>query len=218
VLRGEDGPDILVGSPHDDSIRGGLGNDRLYGLAGFDSAEYLTAPSGVAVDLAGGSATGGDGTDQLSGFEDAFGSSHNDVLRGSAGADALSGNSGNDYLQGRGGNDQLFGGPGFDAALYTGASGPVTVSLLAGSSSGADGSDTLNTIEAVFGSPFNDVLVGDNNPNTLSGQDGNDHLWGLGANDVLLGNAGNDDMNGGTGTDTCSQGTGSGTSSACELP
>src|SRR5262249_14885744 len=50
-----------------------------------------------------------------------------DTLVGTAQADSISGLDGNDRLQGLGGNDTLDGGAGFDRAVYSDATGGVTI-------------------------------------------------------------------------------------------
>src|SRR5205085_3646227 len=90
-----------------------------------------------------------------------------DIRIGTDGVDDLIGNAGNNYLEGRGGNDYLFGGEGtdllnggtgndtidggggIDTATYVTAAGGVTVDLVAGTATSADGNDTLNGIENV---------------------------------------------------------------------
>ena len=62
--------------------------------------------------------------------------------------------------------------------------------------------DTLNSIENVTGSNFNDRLVGNGSNNVLTGLDGNDQLEGGGGNDTLDGGNGTDTMAGGAGDDT----------------
>lgn len=74
-------------------------------------------------------------------------------------------------------------GPPRDTANYQGASGGVTVSLATNTSSGADGNDTLISMENIRGSNFADTLTGDG---------GNNVLEGLGGNDVITGGAGTD--------------------------
>ncbi|WP_315828496.1 beta strand repeat-containing protein [Bradyrhizobium sp. SZCCHNG3015] len=87
------------------------------------------------------------------------GDANANVLVGTPEADTLNGLGGNDRLQGLGGNDWLDGGDGFDRAVYTDATGPVTVNLAAGTASGAGvGSDTLISIEAAVGSDFADTF------------------------------------------------------------
>ena len=65
------------------------------------------------------------------------GTSGNDVLVGTSQVDGIFGLDGNDGLQGLGGDDTLDGGNGLDRAIYTDASGSVTVNLAAGTASGA---------------------------------------------------------------------------------
>ena len=93
------------------------------------------------------------------------------------------------------------------------SAGPITVDLGAGTTSGAEGSDTLISIEAILGGSFADSLLGGNGSdlldgqggsNTISGGAGNDALiGGNGAsdNDSLIGGAGNDYISGNAGTD-----------------
>lgn len=59
-------------------------------------------------------ATGGSGTDRISGFESLTGSARADKLTGSSGANTLSGGAGNDTIAGGAGNDRLIGGTGAD--------------------------------------------------------------------------------------------------------
>lgn len=54
-----------------------------------------------------------------------------------------------------------------------------------------DGSETLLNIENIYGSPRDDLLIGNVGANTISGSDGNDILLGGGGNDVLTGELGN---------------------------
>jgi Ca2+-binding RTX toxin-like protein len=186
---------LLGGVSGNDTLEGGLGNDTLNGGGGTDTASYANATGSVTVDLTAGTATGADGNDTLTSIENVTGSGFIDQLTGSAGDNILSGGGGNDTLNGRAGNDTLIGGAGTDTASYANASGGVTVSLTSGTATGADGNDTLATIENVIGSAFADTLTGDSSANLLSGGDGDD---------VLNGRAGNDTLNGGNGNDTAS--------------
>ena len=70
-----------------------------------------------------------------------------------------------DSFTGRAGNDAFDGGGDFDRANYTAATGPITVNLAAGTvqGTGANGSsvgtDTLQSIELVGGTAFNDIYI-----------------------------------------------------------
>jgi len=163
--------DVLIGSAIDNNfLRGGLGNDTIDGGGGaFDYADYRDAAGAVTVNLAAGTATGADGTDTLVNIESVRGGAFNDTLTGDAGENSF---------RGMGGDDMINGGAGVDAAVYSDASGAVTVNLATGTATGADGTDTLISIENVTGSNFNDTLIGDAGTNFLRGYLGNDALDG----------------------------------------
>ena len=63
----------------------------------------------------------------------------------------------------------------------------------------AEGTDTLTSIEGVFGSRFADTLRGNDAANMLFGGAGNDNLQGLGGDDYLLPDLGDDVVDGGEG-------------------
>jgi Ca2+-binding RTX toxin-like protein len=173
--------DTFTGSSGDEVLRGGPGNDSLNGAGGTDWVDYFTATSGVTVDLATNRASGGHGDDTLAGFENISGSNTAaDDLLGNATANWIVARGGNDWLVGEGGADTLDGGAGNDWIGYLNAGGPVTVNLGAGTVSGADGSDSLLGIEGVYGSAFNDSLVGGSAlvADEFDGQAGNDTIDG----------------------------------------
>lgn len=138
----------------------------------------------------------------------------NDALYGYAGNDSLYGWAGDDYLVGGKGDDILNGGAGVDAVdyYYYDTTGPVTVNLNQRTATGAGiGTDSLKSIEIVYGSYYADTLIGDSNTNYLCGIDGNDKLdgsqgddslWGWTGDDKLYGGKGKDLLYGGTGADT----------------
>jgi hypothetical protein len=78
----------------------------------------------------------------------------NDSVNGAGGNDTLDGGTGNDTLGGGLGNDTLIGGTGTDWASYANATGAVTVNLGTGTSSDADGNDSL------LGDGVNNALEG----------------------------------------------------------
>lgn len=151
-IGGSSGNDRLTGSGDDDELLGGAGSDTLRGLGGADrlrpgpgndvvrgdpgkdTLDLTGTTRGVMIDLATGRAAG-EGTDMLSGIEDAIGSRFGDRLSGNAAANALSGRAGPDVIGGRGGpdllhgnggNDALNGGPGVDTCFQGAGSGPRT--------------------------------------------------------------------------------------------
>lgn len=141
-----------------------------------------------------------------------YGFGGNDRLRGGAGDDVLAGHEGNDILQGGDGDDYLLGGPGHDTldggagsdwAAYEDATAGVKVDLnLTGAqNTGGGGTDRLTSIENLYGSAFNDTLVGNAGDNVLMGWDGNDIISGGKGEDTLWGSAGNDTLDGGDNDD-----------------
>jgi Ca2+-binding RTX toxin-like protein len=101
---------------------------------------------------------------------------------GLGGNDQLYGYAYDDYLDGGAGDDLLDGSGGIDTAIYSSATGRVTVDLALNGTAqavgGGQGTDTLISIENLVGSAFADRLLGDANPNTLNGGAGNDRLDG----------------------------------------
>ncbi|TSD87760.1 calcium-binding protein [Mycobacterium sp. KBS0706] len=203
TLAGDAGANKLQGWGGGDVLRGGAGADTLEGGAGIDTASYYTSAAGVTVDLAAGTASGGDAAgDTLTGIENLSGSNlGNDILSGNGGANKLQGWGGDDVLRGGAGADTLEGGAGIDTAGYYTSAAGVTVDLGAGTASGGDAAgDVLSGIETLSGSNVgNDILTGDAGANKLQG-------WG--GDDVLRGGAGADALEGGAGIDTASYYTG----------
>jgi Ca2+-binding RTX toxin-like protein len=197
ILDGGNDGDILYGEAGNDTIIGGAGQDYLDGGTGTDTVVYAGSSAGVTIDLANGTANGGDGDgpvqivgrgtvirhDILTGFENAVGSSFDDHLIGDAKANELSGGAGDDTLTGGGGADRLNGGAGSDTADYADATSGVRLTLAGGKSGG----DTYISIENLAGSGFNDRLAGNSAANVLTGQGGNDRIDGGGGDDILLG-------------------------------
>lgn len=121
----------------------------------------------------------------IEGFGIQYGMGGNDTLTGGALAEILIAGAGDDTLNGGGG---------LDTASYVDAASGVFVTLdqaqPMATNDGDGGVDTLNGIENLTGSVFNDVLIGDGVANVLTGGAGGDYLIALGGNDVLIGGAG----------------------------
>jgi Ca2+-binding RTX toxin-like protein len=146
---------------------------------------------------------GGGGDDLL------FGEEGNDSLMGGTGNDRLDGGDGNDTLTGGAGADALIGGSGFDTASYASSSGYVYVNLLTKTGVGGDAQgDTLDGIDKVIGTSFNDSFVADDTGNVFEGGAGNDYLVGGAGLDVLNGGTGDDNIEGGRGLDVLTGGAG----------
>ena len=131
-----------------------------------------------------------------------------DVLIGFRGPDILVGGPGNDQLAGGVGNDILVGGAGRDRADLFNAPGPVSVDLLRGWVSGAQGIDRLLSIEDARGTRLDDVLLGNKGANVLTGGPGLDTMQGGEGNDFLVGGDGDDFLSGWFGRDSMSGGAG----------
>ncbi|MGI9355476.1 MAG: calcium-binding protein, partial [Rhizobiaceae bacterium] len=112
----------------------------------------------------------------------------NDEMGGGAGADTLIGGDATDVLVGGAGADDLQGDAGFDIAFYLGSSAGVTIDLAAGTGLGGEAQgDTLNSVETVIASTFDDTIIGSTAANTLIGRDGADTFFGSAGGDILIG-------------------------------
>ena len=211
-LLGTDGLDYIFGGGGDDKLYGGAGGDVLNGGSGRDTVTYWGASTGVQVYLSHLADNTGDAKgDVFIDIEVIDGSAHADILEGDAlantfwgdngddllsglfGNDTLAGGAGNDKLVGGEGRDHLNGGDGFDTVSYWDSTSAVQV-YLNGSRAYVGGAfgDTIVDVEAVDGSRFGDILVGDAGANAFWGDAGDDTIaGGLGA-DVLSGSDGQD--------------------------
>jgi hypothetical protein len=204
-LRGRDGYELLIGRVRVDL---GDGDDTVtMALHRVDREGYLPGPYLEHITV---QAHGGDGNDQLKlpgghprAYTDGYGEAGNDPITDAA---ASCGGPGDDHLvvpssvpgrfpsafdlAGGPGNDVLQGAPASDDNVSYGGSA-VHVDL---GDPGPDGhpgeADTLIDIDSVSGGPGPDVLIGDDDENSLWGGGGDDVLRGGGGDDVLQGGAG----------------------------
>ncbi|KZK94257.1 MULTISPECIES: calcium-binding protein [unclassified Pseudovibrio] len=124
-----------------------------------------------------------------------FGTDDDDIFVGSNADEEIYGSTGVDVIDGGGGRN---------AIRYNNSSEAVSINLATGQMSGGDAEgDQLTNISQVFGTSYDDVIIGDDNNNGLFGLDGDDHLDGGGGDDWLNAyGSGSDYLNGGTGNDT----------------
>jgi Ca2+-binding RTX toxin-like protein len=182
----------IEGNAGDDTLDGGAITDTL-NLENSNRVSYQNVTgAGVTVDFAAGTGVGAVGSnagrDALVNFNQVRGSAFNDSLFGSDRTDVT------EFFEGRDGNDAIDGRGGFDVARYDFATAGVTVNLVTGTAVGAGvGTDTLLNIEGVFGSAFDDNLIGGNAANGVSVLDG--------LAEYFRGGAGNDTIDGGQGYD-----------------
>ncbi|NOZ42957.1 MAG: type I secretion C-terminal target domain-containing protein, partial [Alphaproteobacteria bacterium] len=172
----------IRGTEFNDTITGDGGNNRFQGQSGNDTI------------------SGGGGSDAL------FGDSGDDLIDGGAGDDFLTASSGFNTFIGGAGNDSIQGGllvnlPNDGNRVdYSSATGAITVNLTGavgafGSTVTGDasvGSDSLDSIDAIVGSQFNDVFIVDgsyrsgifaSSPSTfvvIEAGDGDDSITGNG--------------------------------------
>lgn len=217
LLQGDQGDDTLSGKGGDDTLDGGLDTDTADFSSSFigvdvDLAAGTATGQGNDTLISIENVVGAVGNDTLSGNAAANrleGAAAQDILTGNDGNDTLIGGDGGDFLFGGNGNDQQFGGSGDDEFagspgndLIDGGSGTdilnhslstgaVQVDLAQGTASG-QGSDTLVSVEQVFGSGFGDLLRGSADGELLSGGDGDDTLAGGFGDDTLAGGSGTD--------------------------
>jgi Ca2+-binding RTX toxin-like protein len=186
TLYGEDGDDILIGGGGDDTIIGGAGNDTIIGGegadannagSGHDTLDYSASDSGVSVNLATGSYSGGHAEgDTGSGVDGLIGSDYDDKLVGFDGmstdpvngyTNIFDGGAGDDYIDGAGGDDILDGGADNDIIL------------------GGSGNDIIE------GGSGNDTIYGGTGDDVIAGGDGNDTIY-VGSGDMVTGGEGDD--------------------------
>lgn len=153
------------------------------------------------------------------GSQTILGQSGDDTLDGAVGRgraiDTIKGGAGNDVIIiGDDENiDNVDGGSGTDVLDLSAVSSffdAVTIDFNTNFFSGFGGVTTIERIEEVIGTQFNDVIIADAQRDVLRGQDGNDELTGGGGSDRLFGDRNNDTltgegagdiMNGGSGND-----------------
>jgi Ca2+-binding RTX toxin-like protein len=222
-LDGGDGDDVLIGGSGADILNGGKGSDSASyqnSLAGLIAVLKNLDGSSYNGLQSNGEAKG----DVFSNIENLIGSQFNDTLAGNDednilagldGHDELYGGKGNDSLFGGAGNDRLYGGEGRDLlnggegrdyAIYVDSRVGIAAVMLNQDGSSLHGfeglgEDDLINIEAMWGSQFDDLLVGNDEDNIILGMDGNDSLYGGAGNDILNGGDGFDVVYGGEGDD-----------------
>jgi Ca2+-binding RTX toxin-like protein len=212
-LTGNELVNYIVGNGAGNILNGGAGADVMWGEAGNDT--YIVDNSGdnpnewdgegfdtvitsvsftvnFLAEIERVQTSNAAGTDNINLTGNLYanilvGNAGDNVLIGGEGTDTLIGNDGHDTLRGGPHADTLDGGAGFDTASYEGSSGAVQVDLAAGLTIGGHAQgDVLIGIEALVGSGFGDVLIGDGNINALDGGAGADVLIGNGALDAFI--------------------------------
>jgi len=199
AVRGSAFDDALFGSnnpgPNLEVFEGRAGDDFIDGRGGFDRAAYdMGTTGGVTINLAAGIVTGNAsiGTDTLRSIEsirgtnsadsyDATGFTTSSTTAASPPGFVNALGAASNEFEGLGGNDTIIGNGNTRIAFYNATAG-VTVDLQAGTASGdtSVGSDTFTGVNAVYGSNFDDTIIGDANQNFVEGRAGNDFIDGGG--------------------------------------
>ncbi|MBK8117269.1 MAG: hypothetical protein IPK44_23555 [Candidatus Accumulibacter sp.] len=188
--------DRLTGNTGANSLDGGTGSDTLAGGDGSDG--YFVRDGGDVVSETNAVLASG-GTDTVYSYLSAYtltANVENGRILATLAAN-LTGNTLNNVLYAGAGNNVLNGGTGSDSVSYAyglaGTTG-VTVSLAVSTAqaTSGSGSDTLTSIENLFGSAYADKLTGNSGANSLGGGAGNDTLDGGAGSDTLAGGDGSD--------------------------
>lgn len=197
ILRGGRGDDTLTGGAGNDVLEGGRGADVLRGGEGEDVAVYHLSASGVLINLADTSASGGDATgDVYEGIE---------IIEGSFHADTILGDAGDNRLRGGLGADLLDGGAGFDTLDYRTSDTGIAIDLASGTGSAGDAlGDTVSGFEMVLGSVWGDTITGSAGDDRIDAGRGDDLLAGGTGSDVYV-------FGFGSGADTLGEGEAVGT-------
>lgn len=172
------GPDQLFGGAGNDLFIPDEGADFIDGGPGIDTLSYVTAITGVNVNMLTGTAFDGAATDTFIEMENLVGSAFNDQLRGNNGDNVIDG--------GTAGADILDGLLGFDTVTYANAIRGITLDVLAQFADDGVERDIVRNFESYILTRFNDQFIGGN------------------LADLVDGGAGADDLDGGAGIDTVS--------------
>ncbi len=191
-LLGSDIPDLnFSGTPGNDRLLSGDGNDTINGLDGNDTLISLSGTDTLNGNAGNDILIGGNGNDSLDGGAD------NDVLVGGDGFDTLTGGLG---------TNELYGGFGNDIYVVSNAADTI-VELL------NQGTDLVQTGVSVYTLPNNVedltytglgnfVGVGNALGNTITGGNGFNALVGGDGNDTIVGGTTASELIGGTGNDS----------------
>ena len=153
TARGDDGANIMIGTPDRDTMFGLGGADRIEGREGDDTIDGGTGDDLLYGQEGDDTITGGGGNDFLHGDLGLSGPSGdgNDTLRGGLGSDIMVGAGGNDTLDGGedgGAPDYMFGGTGNDTYIVSVEIGETSDLVYEGDAipgfeGGADDFDTI---------------------------------------------------------------------------
>lgn len=204
----------FLGYDGNDLISPGKGNDYIDGGQGDDTVSYhnyIGEPNfnePVNINLLNGTVTGFFGKDTLKGIENIFSSHADDTIIGNNQNNSIKTSDGNDLIYGSLGNDTIDGhykgmywnynsniwvnSPDYarDTINYERLNDKIKVDLNLGETqkiSLKQQTDKLTDIEYIYGTNYNDTLIGNTENNLLVGNAGKDSLVGGSGNDSLVG-------------------------------
>lgn len=172
----------IIATEYADDIKGDAGANEYFGMSENDTL------------------FGNSGDDTLYGDDLLNTLSGADTLDGGDGDDTLHGGKGEDTLVGGKGSDFIDGGEDFDVVDYAGNDTKISLSGNTVIESATE-TDTLQDIELILATNYEDTLIGDAGVNILDGRGANDTIIGQGGDDTLIGYSGSDTINGGEGSD-----------------
>ncbi|BCM24952.1 calcium-binding protein [Methyloradius palustris] len=188
LLVGTTAANYLQGGAGNDTLQGNYGYDTLDGGLGIDTVTYAGTWTGIQINLAAGTATGGAATGNvLLNIENIIGSGANDLITGDAG---------NNVLDGSLGADTLIGGLG-DDIYYLDSTGDVVTE------NANEGTDSVfSTFSYTLGANVENLTIIYSSNQNATGNELNNILTTTLGNNTLDGKAGADTMSGGIGNDT----------------
>lgn len=181
--------DVLVGRGGSDRLRGGEGDDELYGGDEFVNIGLGHNPAmrQYEEELSERREFNAEGGwNNVADYEEFYYQFYGDFNDSDASRDYLYGEGGLDLIVGGGGNDYIVGGEGADWMF------------------GGEGRDSIygqNGHDVIFGGDGRDYLSGGNGHDAIWGGEEDDRIFGGSGNDALTGGRGNDFLDGGVGAD-----------------
>ena len=185
------------------------------GKTGVDTIDYSNYTTKVEVDLSNTSAqtVAISDNDTILNIENITATILDDTITGSNSDNSLDGNEGSDLFYSSTGDDIINGGidadgtADVDIANYSNATEKIILTNGNSVQKNITDVDTLQNIEEVQGSNFDDDMTGGSSTDILRGGNGNDELKGAAGVDSLYGESGNDTLSGGLGNDILDGGT-----------
>lgn len=202
IVEGSDRPDRLLGDDGPNRFLPGGIDNVVDGRGGLDLVSYRGEQIVVTILLPDDRVQlDNSQSDTIRDIEGAIGSDSFSEYVGDAGDNLFISGGGSDTFLDSRGND-VFRGDKFGGGHLNLADSPVPARVdLARGTAEALGRHRLVRIDEVWGSEFNDVIVGNDERNAIDGREGSDTIDGRGGGDRLMGGVDDDTVRGGPGDD-----------------